>query len=69
MVATLEDDRPSGLDWLPDGGLLAVAMASRQLRRVDPGRPTPRTLPIGLLLVDLGEGLVFRRDIGAMATG
>jgi sugar lactone lactonase YvrE len=36
VVATLEDDRPSGLGWLPDGRLLVVAMASRQLRRVEP---------------------------------
>jgi sugar lactone lactonase YvrE len=29
------DDRPSGLGWLPDGELLVVAMASRQVRRAD----------------------------------
>ena len=29
------DDRPSGLGWLPSGDLLVVAMASRQVRRVD----------------------------------
>jgi sugar lactone lactonase YvrE len=29
------DDRPSGLGWLPSGELLVVAMASRQVRRVD----------------------------------
>ena len=31
------DDRPSGLGWLPSGELLLVAMASRQVRRVDRG--------------------------------
>ena len=34
-VATIEDDHPSGLGWLPDGRLLVVAMASQQLRRVE----------------------------------
>jgi sugar lactone lactonase YvrE len=29
------DDQPSGLGWLPSGDLLVVAMASRQVRRVD----------------------------------
>jgi sugar lactone lactonase YvrE len=29
------DDRPSGLGWLPSGDLLVVAMATRQVRRVD----------------------------------
>jgi sugar lactone lactonase YvrE len=29
------DDQPSGLGWLPSGGLLVVAMKSRQVRRVD----------------------------------
>lgn len=36
VVATIEDDHPSGLGWLPDGRLLVVAMSSRQLRRVEP---------------------------------
>src|SRR4051794_24311296 len=27
------DDRPSGLGWMPDGSLLAVAMTSRRLLR------------------------------------
>ncbi len=31
------DDRPSGLGWLPDGGLLVVAMHRRQVLRLDPG--------------------------------
>ena len=30
------DDAPSGLGWLPDGRLLVVAMASRQVLRVEP---------------------------------
>lgn len=30
------DDQPSGLGWLPDGRLLAVAMHRRQVLRVDP---------------------------------
>jgi sugar lactone lactonase YvrE len=29
------DDQPSGLGWLPDGSLLAVAMQTRQVRRYD----------------------------------
>ena len=32
------DDRPSGLGWLPDGSLLAVAMTTRRLWREDDGR-------------------------------
>lgn len=35
IVATLEDDLPSGLGWLPDGRLLVVAMTTQQLRRVE----------------------------------
>ena len=35
-VARIEDDHPSGLGWLPDGRLLVVAMATQQLRRVEP---------------------------------
>ena len=35
-VARIEDDYPSGLGWLPDGRLLVVAMATQQLRRVEP---------------------------------
>ena len=34
-IVEIADDRPSGLGWLPDGRLLVVAMASRQLRRVE----------------------------------
>ena len=34
-VARIDDDHPSGLGWLPDGRLLVVRMASRQLRRVE----------------------------------
>lgn len=34
--ATLDDDEPSGLGWLPDGRLLVVAMETQQLRRVEP---------------------------------
>ncbi len=29
------DDQPSGLGWLPSGELLVVAMAARQVRRID----------------------------------
>jgi hypothetical protein len=29
------DYEPCGLDWLPDGRLLVVAMKSQQLRRVE----------------------------------
>jgi sugar lactone lactonase YvrE len=36
-VAELLDDRPAGLGWLPDGGLLIVAMDSQRLLRVDEG--------------------------------
>jgi len=36
IVATIEDDYPSGLGWLPDGRLLVVSMHSQQLRRVEP---------------------------------
>lgn len=32
------DDQPSGLGWLPDGGLLVVAMHQRKLLRVDADR-------------------------------
>lgn len=35
-VVRIEDDHPSGLGWLPDGRLLVVAMATQQLRRVEP---------------------------------
>lgn len=35
VVLQLDDDRPSGLGWLPDGRLLVVAMQSRQVRRLD----------------------------------
>ena len=30
------DDRPSGLGWMPDGSLIAVAMTSRSVRRIAP---------------------------------
>lgn len=36
LVVEMEDDRPSGLGWLPDGRLLVVAMTTRQVRRVEP---------------------------------
>lgn len=35
VVATLPDDQPSGLGWLPDGSLLIVSMTRRQLLRLD----------------------------------
>jgi sugar lactone lactonase YvrE len=39
-IATLADDQPSGLGWLPDGGLLVVGMRKRQLLRVEEGGVT-----------------------------
>lgn len=34
-MVVLEDERPSGLGWMPDGDLLIVAMKSRQVLRWD----------------------------------
>jgi sugar lactone lactonase YvrE len=71
VVAKIEDDHPSGLGWLPDGRLLVVAMASQQLRRVEPDGSVVLHADLSSLALGDCNDMIVRADgtayIGDMA--
>ena len=71
VVATLPDDHPSGLGWLPDGRLLVVAMQTQQLRRVEPDGSVVLHADLSPLAIGDCNDMISRADgtawVGDMA--
>jgi sugar lactone lactonase YvrE len=63
----LDDDRPAGIGWLPDGSLVVVSMEKRQLLRRAPGGSTAEVFAdLGPLFADLPGWL---NDMGVSDDG